>query len=402
MDYSEIKARCNEESKLVQEVIDGFLLHFMAPKAGMTKRLTQAKQQYKHIIKELPDEFFPKASAEYIVGRTMMRGGLLGQHMNHPRIQQLGDPAISFLQAQERCPWRYVFGRIVARPAEQFFLLQDEIIGEELLVFSPGMDAFCEAGHEASLYFLLLGFNGMCWQSYGLIAPFRSFDMNDVCVFGTEVFSAIEDDQTFMAAVHRDPLPFFMLMIGQESPHLMSGEHELRHCVAEQDLPHMDPSRLAPDFTVAWNRGVCRIQLDDWKAGPHFASAYWDEGNQVLHRYAMTQPGFDALTAKLIEAGVPVPPEADYSLSVSMSLTLSQILKRKLKFHDFDRLFDEPNEGAMPAAEVDKLNAFLADLMPHINSGDAPNLASLASTHGVDLQTAEELYRHFKDKLANL
>ena len=116
----------------------------------------------------------------------------------------------------------------------------------------------------------------------------------------------------------------------------------------------------------------------------------------------MTQPGFDALTAKLIEAGVPVPPEADYSLSVSMSLTLSQILKRKLKLHDFDRLFDEPNEGAMPAEEVDKLNAFLADLMPHINSGDAPNLASLASTHGVDLQTAEELYRHFKDKLANL
>ena len=64
MDYSEIRFRCNEESKLVQEVIDGFLLHFMAPKAGMTKRLTQAKQQYKHIIKELPDEFFPKTSAE--------------------------------------------------------------------------------------------------------------------------------------------------------------------------------------------------------------------------------------------------------------------------------------------------------------------------------------------------
>lgn len=85
----------------------------------------------------------------------------------------------------------------------------------------------------------------MCWQSYGLIAPFRSFDMNDVYVFGTEVFSAIEDDQTFMAAVHRDPLPFFMLMVGQESPHLMSGEHELRHCVAEQDLPPMDPSPRA-------------------------------------------------------------------------------------------------------------------------------------------------------------
>jgi len=99
LDYREIKSHCNEESKVVREVIDGFLLHFMAPKAGMTKRLTQAKQQYKHIIKELPDEFFPKASAEYIVGRTMMQGGLLGQHMNHPRIQQLGDSAISFLQA---------------------------------------------------------------------------------------------------------------------------------------------------------------------------------------------------------------------------------------------------------------------------------------------------------------
>ena len=289
-----------------------------------------------------------------------------------------------------------MFARIVERPAERFFVIQDELLRDELVLYSPGMQASCETGHADSLYLLLLGFNGRCWQSYGLIASFKSFDIHDVYVFATEVFSSVEDDQTFMQAVYKDSIPFFMLMVGQETPHMMSGEHYLEHCVAEQEIGPIDPTNLEQEFQVEWNDGVFRLQLEDWKGGPHFAAAYYIQERQELFRYAMTRAGFDALTSKLIGMGWAIGREADYCVSLSMASSFSRVLRRDLVVNEWDRKFTTANEQAMPEEAMNDLNVFISDLMPYINSSETPDLEMLASRHAVDLQTAKDLYAHFK------
>ena len=261
MNFSNIKARCDQNSLMCERVIDQFLMYYIAYKAGLAKNIDLTEKKYKHIVRDMPKGFFPAASAEFIVGKTLMKNGLLNKYIKDPRINELSVEEQAYLKFQLAHPWRYVFATIVDRPEDEFFVMRDEILGDELLVYSPGIESNCKDGYEHSLYFLLLGNNGECWQSYGLIAPFLSFDIDDIYVYATEVFPEVEDDETFVRSVYKNPFPYFMLLYGQKHPIVMSGKSVLRHYAAEQEITGVDIDKLKEYFNVQWNKGGFSVCL---------------------------------------------------------------------------------------------------------------------------------------------
>lgn len=396
--FNKIRALCETHRSIGQRVIDNFILFYVAFKKGLDKKITAEEKKYKHVIRELPSSFFPTVSAQFIVGKAFMKNGMLKHLAKGPFFDGMSREELDYLNVHLQTPWRYVFVRIVGRPERDFFIVRDEILGDELLVYSPGIQKDCENGHEGSLFFLLVGFNGECWQTYGLIAAFRSFDVDDVYLYGTEVFGYVEDDQSFMNSVYENPFPYFMLILGQELPIVVGGEHVLKHHVGTCKVPSITTQNLENHFKIQWNKGIYQFTLTPWSRTPHYAAAYYVERDQLLYCYALTGAGYGALVSKLIHCGVPVAPSEEYSVSLNIVRTMESILKRKLVVNPYERNFPDPNGSKLSDTERAQVNAFLALLLPVFNSGQQPNLLELSQQSGVDLETAQEIYQNLVEK----
>lgn len=288
-----------------------------------------------------------------------MKDGLLHKYIDHPLVKQLPQEEQEYLNAQLQRPWRYVFARIVDHPEEEFFVMRDEILGDDLLVFSPNIQQQVQDGFAHALFFLLVGNNGECWQTCGLISAFLSFTIDDIYLYATEVFPEVEDDEDFMKSVYNNPFPYYMLILGQQDPIVVNGNTVLKHYIAEQDITNLDTNQLQAYFNVQWNKGIYQFTLDEWQQHPHFAQAYYLEKEQLLYRYAMTRAGFDAITHQLIKAGLAIDEEEAYAVGLGMVTTMNQILKREFPVNPYEKFFTHADESAVPAEELDQMNQFL-------------------------------------------
>jgi hypothetical protein len=396
--YSQIKTICEEHSQLHAQVIDEFLMYFVVAKAGLNREIESAEKKYMHVIKKMPPGFFPTVSAEFIIGKALMRDGLLQKHINNPLIQQLSDKELKHVNHLLENPWRYIFGRIINQPSEDFFIVRDEILGDEVLIYSPGIQRNCEEGYQHALFFLLIGNNGHCWQTYNLIAAYQSFIIDDIFNFGIEISNNIEDDESFMDTVYHNPFPFFMLLIGQDYPLAENKGQLLRHYIAENAVNNVSIETLEKKFQIKSNKGVYQFKIDKFQDTIDFAEAYYIKRTNTLYRYAMTASSFDEMTQLLIESGLDIPEMEDFSIGLGMDLAISEILKRKLTVNPYSKLFPEKKASAEEVRELNEVNQFLDAIIPFINSGEEPNIPLIAAQIGIDVSEATELYLSIKEK----
>ncbi len=397
-DYEKIAEHCLRHKKISDKVLDQFLMPFIARKEGMDRKMNAYTLKYLHIIRKMPKEFFPMAMGEYIMGKTLTPDGLIHKYLNNIQLRSLEKTEREFLEFQADNPWRYCFARIAERKAKNFFILRDAFYEDEFLLFSPGVEAFWTQGRKQDLYFLLTGFNGLCFHTYGNILPFRSFDPDDIYFYGTEVFPEVDSDASLMASVYKDPIPYMMLASGMEFPDTVSGIHKLRHLVAVDEIADVDTGKLKETFSVQWNANIYRISHEDWSGPPHFASAYFNESNGELSRYAMTEEGFRELTRMLISSGLHIDVKEDYSVGMSMLVTMQEILKKKIILKEYESQFPEKEMNPLSQKELNGINGFMKLLLPYINTGTRPDLEILARQAGIEPETAHSLYHQLKNK----
>jgi hypothetical protein len=137
--------------------------------------------------------------------------------------------------------------------------------------------------------------------------------------------------------------------------------------------------------------------LKNWSEPPHFSQAYYNENKKIIRLSSMTDRGFMALVGGLNEYGYNFSYEPFIRVNLSMIITASDILKRKIRINEYEDLFSK--ETSQPVQEnLGKINTFLGLVMPDINAGREPDIKALAVKAGVDIKTAKDLIKQIMGK----
>lgn len=396
-DFEKIKLVCEENSKISAKLVDEFLIYYAAERNNLEKDMNQQFATYKHITQNFQSEWVNMLKSQYIAHKIFKKGGLIRTYLNHPALNKLKSDERKYLEFQAENPWRFSFSVIKGNPDENFFEMEDVFKEEEFLIYSPGMTETLKT-QPAILWFNMIAFNGSCWQSYGPIGAYRSFEPDDIFFFATELRPDIENEEELLENLENNPLPYMMLLCGANYPLIANKKDQMLHVMAEYDIENLDTKNLTAGFKTEYNKGIYRLSLKKWSKHPHFAQAYYNEKNKTLTLSSMTDRGFKALVKGLNEYGYDFASDPFVRVNLTMLKTASDILKRKIDIIEYDHLFSKESSPATKEG-IEKLNMFLNLAMPEINAGLQPDIDALVAKAGIDSDTAKELIAQIDKKL---
>ena len=398
--FETIKVTCGENNKISRVVIDEFLIYYAANRNNLERDMNKRFASFTHVTRKFQKEWVNMLKSQYIAHKIFMKDGLIRKYLNHSALRQLDRKGRNFLEQQSKQPWKFSFSVISDRPAEDFFTMEDVFSGDEYLLYSPGVsNTLLE--QPVSLWFNLLGYNGKCWQSFGPIGAYKSFEDDDIYFFATELNNAIEDDEGILADVDRNPLPYMMLLSGANYPVTFHKEDSIVQVMAECDLDTMNTKELTESFITEYNGGVYRLILKNWGDPPHFSQAYFDESLKLLILSAKTDPGFQALVTGINEYGYNFSYEPTIRVHPSMIITAQDILKKKIVLSEYEAMFTKKTSKE-EEEKLDKLNTLMRLAMPDINAGRKPDIKALAQKAGLDIKTAREVLRQITGKFNDM
>ena len=388
-DFIEIKKICDRTSIVSKIVIDDFLLHYAAAKDNLAREFDNKISSYRHITQQVDVSWVRFMKSQCIIHKVFKADGLLRKYLNHAEIKHRPASEQEFLKEQLVTPWRFSFSRITANPATDFYEMEDAFSGDSFLLYSKGTTQTLKE-QSAMLWFNLIAFNGACWQTFGLLNAYQSFDQDDIFFFATELNPRIDSEERLMEDVEKNPVPYMLLLNGGRIPQTVNKRDELLILLSEHEQESVDAGQLKDHFKVEYNSNVFRISLKEWDKPPHFAAAYYHEEKKLLSRTSMTDRSFSALTKKMNEHGFDLPLEPQIRIHPSMLVTAERILKKKLDFNPYEKLFT-PETTPQAKAEIEKINRLLQSVLPVINAGKKPDIKALAKEAGVDVSLAEQL-----------
>jgi hypothetical protein len=400
IDFKKIKLICEENRKLSAKVVDEFLIYYAAGRNNLEQEMNKRFAAYKHIISKFPNELTNRLKAQYIAHKIFRQDGHIKSYLNHSALKNLPDKDRNYLVSQAEHSWRFSFSIIKNNPDENFYMMEDVFSNEEYLLYSPGITKTRES-QSALLWSNLIAYNGTCYQSFGPIGAYKSFEPDDIFFFATELNPDITEVEELLTNLEYNPLPYMMLLSGANIPLIYSKEAQIVIVLAEYDLDTINTKDLTKSFKAEYNKGVYRLSLNNWSDLPHFSQAYFDEKKKFILLTAMTDIGFKALVEGLNEYGYNLSLNPFLRVNLTMLTTASDILKRKIKLNEYEHLFTKETSPAVKE-NLGKLNLLLKLAMPDINSGLEPDIEALAEKAGVDLQTASDLIKQIIGKYGKL
>jgi hypothetical protein len=247
------------------------------------------------------------------------------------------------------------------------------------------------------LWFHLIGFNGLCWQSFGPIGAYNSFSPDDIYFFATELKPGIEEEAEILQDIENNPIPYMMLLSGANYPLTFHKEDQILFVMSEYDLDSLNTPELRNSFKTEYSKGVYRFTPGKWGEHPHLAQAYFDEKLKIIMFSAMTDRGFRELVRKINNHGHHFSEIPLFRVNTSMYVTAKDILKKEMVLNEYEDLFHvESSEETKKA--VDDLNAFVALVLPDINAGRKPDIEASAKKAGVDIETARDVVKMIMGK----
>jgi hypothetical protein len=395
-EYEQIIRKCEENSRISKRVVDEYLIYYAAARNNLESRMIREFDAYRHITKQLKIEWLNMMKSQFIAHEIFKEEGLIGPYLNHAELKRINKEERKYLEFQFAHPWRFSFSIVKENPEKDLYLMEDVFDSEEFLLFSPGITTTLQE-QAVILWFNLIGYNGSCYQSYGPIGAYKSFEPDDIFFFATELNPDISDEDDLLSDIKNNPIPYMMLISGANYPLVANKNDQIVHVLAEYDMENMDTGSMKDSFITEYNRGVYRLSLNKWNEHPHFSQAYFDETNKSVLISSMTDRGFKALVNGLNKYGYDFSDEPLVRVNLTMLRTASEILRRNIDLLKYEKLFSKlstPEEKE----KLDKLNLLLEYLILDINAGREPDIASLASKAGVDIEVAKKLVSQIMKK----
>src|SRR5579862_3690772 len=387
-DFLSLKAACEAGSAITATVIDEFLMYFVAQKEGLEKEFNQRLDRFRQTARSLPESSVNLLRAQYACHRIFKKGGFIKKYLAHAAIKGLDSAEQEYLNKQSVHPWLFSFHTVTESPYPDFFAIEDVFTGEDRMLHSPSMTKIL-AERRVKLWFNLLAFNGSCWETFGPVIGYNSFDSDDIFYFATEIHPDIASEEDLMKTVEDNPVPYMMLVSGSTIPALMHEDYEIIHISSIFELESLSPDALG-ELNLERRGNIVRIQLPEAVAFPHFAFAYFDKSKKSLFITAMTEHGYLGLSEQLIRRGLIPEHEPDVRVHMTLVATLNDILGKDVQLDPYEHLFvSKPSPASKTAMK--KMNHFLQLVLPYINSGQQPDVDALAREAGVDPMEAREM-----------
>lgn len=373
------------------------MISYAAGHQGLEKKMEREFDRFRHVAKELGKENVNMLKSQYLAHKVFREGGLLGKFLKHPALGRFKGEELDFLTQALKLPWRFCFSVIVDEPAADFYTMEDVLTGKRYLLHSPAINGIRDSARPV-LWFNLIGFNGFCWQSYGPVVYYQSFEAGDIWFYATELNPDFEDLQEVAAHVELNPLPYMMLISGATMPLTFHKDEQLKYLLSEFDLDSLDTASLKKGFRTEYENGVYRITHKQWGEHPHFAQIFFDEEKQLLLFSAMTRRGFNALVKDFNAFGHDFPAEPFLQVNLSMQGTVAMILQKKVVLNEYLDLFQLDSDPVKEKV-VEDINAFIALVLPQINAGITPDIEAAARETGLDPETAHSVVESFLESL---
>ncbi len=388
-DFNQLKTLCQQQSSISIPVIDEFLIYYAAQRDKVDREFDNRIQRYKAVQKEMPASWARMIKSQYIAHRIFKKDGLIKKYLNHAAIKNLEPEQQNFLVQQSGWPWRFSFSNIVAHPSPDFYEMEDVFTGERFLLYSPAVTRTLE-DRPVNLWFSLIAFNGECWQTFGPINGYQSFDEDDIYFFATELNHSIESEDDLLNDVEENPIPYMTLAYGSDFPIIMSEGIEVVQIASEVAAVDFNMQELKKLFKIEYMEGVFKLTHDQWSGSPHFAAAYYEEDNSNILLTALTDKGYHQMANLLNQSGYSIPLSPDIRIHPSLLTTMKRILKREIEIDPYSYMFNV-NLSPEDAIMIEKLNAFMQLAMPFINDGIQPDIEALAKQADLEVDIAREL-----------
>jgi hypothetical protein len=401
-DFQKIKQICERNSDLTREFVDEFLLYFVSGREGLDDKLRRQIAMYKHIVAKMNKSWANYLMSQLIAHRLFKKDGLAIKYVSNPTIQSRSGNEIRFLEFQIKNPWRFSFCRIIGKPSADFYEMQDVLSQETFLLYSQGVGSIIkESGMEPALWFMLIGFNGECYQTYSTIEYFKGFQPFDIFFFAKKLKADLLFSTDVPALIDLNPIPFLMLWIGGEIPVTYNKEHLMVCCQSEYRLKEFNTAIYEKDFNIEERQKVVRLGLKDSDVFPHFSTAYFDRKKNLLMLSSMTKHGYDILVTVLNKHDNDYPKEPDILSTLGMIHTVKNVLRIDVAVNPYEKRFINKTP-AKDKEVINTMNVFLRKLIDKLNNKEPYNLEVLANESGVDIENAKQMEVQLKQTIKNM
>jgi hypothetical protein len=394
--YNEIRKVCENTSRLSAKIVDEFLVGYVASRHGLEKEMIRQFDPYRHVTKEFEQSWVNMFMSQYLAHRVFRKGGMIGKLLDNPVLGIFTGEERRYLEQQASVPWRFSFSVILDEPEADFFLMEDIFSGEEYLLFSPSTSEFLAAG-DPLLWFNLVRFNGMCWQSYGPIGAFNSFRSDDIFFFATELDPEIEDASDVAYNIEKNPVPYMMLFAGAAYPLTFQNDEEIRYMMAEHDLDSLDTAALRKSFQTEYSNGVYRFTPREQGDNAPLPEAYYDENQKLILFTAMTARRFREMVDGVNRFGYDFPVEPFLSVNTSMVATAKKILRKEVVLNEYQDLFHVDPDPVQKKV-LGEMNDFITRVLPDMNAGRDPDIGAAIRATGIPVETAIDIMNMLNEK----
>jgi hypothetical protein len=401
IDYQKIKTVCDNNTRISKLLVDEFLIYFIAQKERLEEKIIRQLNSYRKIIAKMPKEWVGILMSQLIAHRIFKKNGLAEEYLNHPWVQMRNPKELEYLRFQIEHPWRFSYCSIQSNVAENFYEMKDVLSDEIFLLYSPGLaDTIRDVGGVPQLWFLLIGFNGECYQTYGTLEYFKGIQPFDVFFFAKQLNSKIVFFNEVPDLIESNPMPFLMVWSGAELPATFYKKEMVVFNKSEYYVKDFSFEKYEEDFIIEKKYPRYMLSLKRWHTFPHFAKCFYHAKKNRFLIISMTKRGYDALISALNKRDNNFPINPEILATPAMLFVVKDVLNIDVEINPYEKHFQKET-SPQNQKELDKINLFLKNLIPKLNNKLDYDISEMASSAGIDLSVAEQIAESLIKKISN-
>ena len=400
LDFAKIKIVCENSSRILKSVVDEFLLYYIGEKEGQIKRLGQQFRPFKEVLSKVEEGWVRSLISQLLAFELLKKDGRAAKLFNLPLVQKRSAEELDYLKFQIDHPWRFVFGSIEDYQLNDMYVMKDVISQEKFLLYSPGIsESNAEIGYELPLWFLLIGFNGECYQTYGPLAYFKGIQPFDLFYFAKLIKPDIVFQNEVQDVIDSNPVTFSMLFFaGAGIPVTYHKKDMVVFNKSEYHIKDFAIEKYEKDFLIEKKHPIYMLSLKRWHSFPHFAKCFYHTQKNLFIITSMTKRGYDSLISTLNKQGNEFPSSPEILATPAMLSIAKKVLNVEIEMNPYEKHF-ATKPSPQTQEELDRINLFLKNLIERLNKKEDYDIAQLAFMAGIDVENAKKIAKDLIKKI---